>query len=188
MHMMSTTGGPSPNFPSDMYYTADPEVYILLSYRREDSVCTGLEYRHDDLSTYDRNVNLEGTYVDVNELGIREITKEEGENIVLDRTYALRDFAWIKPGETTFEEVCVYTETEDCFYFNTNEKVLCYPAEVPGSYFFIHANTDDIVYRVENRWDPEKDPEKEEFFTKEHRAELNRKMKLIVEEFTKMYY
>lgn len=176
------------NYPSSKFNTADPDIYIFLAYRWGDMVCTRLEYEHKDLSTYDRNVNLEGTYVDANELGIHEITKEEGENIVLDRTYTLRDFAWIKPGETTFEEVCVYTETEDYFYFNTNEKVLCYPAEVPGSYFFIHANADDIVYCVSNKWDSEKDPEEEEFFTEEYLAEQLRKMMLIAEVTEEMNY
>ncbi|MBQ2668264.1 MAG: hypothetical protein IJF56_06540 [Clostridia bacterium] len=168
------------------YFTANPDIFISIAPEVEYDALYYLNYRHEGLSTYDKNVNLEGTYVDENEIGIHEVTEEECRSISLDQTYTLQDFAWIKPGETTFEEVCKYTPTEDYFYFNTNEKVLCYPAEVPGAYFFISVNADDVVYSVANIWNAENDPEKEEFFTEEYMAEQQRKIDLILKEYVKI--
>jgi len=159
----------TPRYFGDLvYFTDDPEVTIHLSVELMYDAIFYLSYEHEGLYTYDEDANFEGTFEDVNELGICEVTREERNAVVLDTTYILQDFAWIEPGKTTFEEVCKNTPTEDYFYFYSNQKVLCYPADISGSDFFIYANADDIVYRVVNLWEAENDPKAEAFFTEEY--------------------
>ncbi|MBQ2668263.1 MAG: hypothetical protein IJF56_06535 [Clostridia bacterium] len=158
--------------PDYEYFTADPDVKIYLGYGTNVGYIAVdyLNCVHETFNIYyDEDTDFEGTFVDVNELGIIEIKEgKEWNTVVSDQTYSLQDFAWIKLGETTFEEVCKWTTAEDYFYFYRDHKILCYPSEVSGAFFYVDTNADGIVCRVKNVWEAKYDPEAEAFFTEEY--------------------